>query len=483
MKWFIRSTKHLIRHPRQTSILFIVMFTIGMVFAISLSLKMGIQDMEKRAKEALGQAFTVHFNAQDHNRYYEGLSDEERETYRLLYPDLEDYEAIGNLSYVKAYDLRQGTSLKPLDTALYTSKLFESDRGYSQPEELQLKGTSIARILEIEEGVLKLSEGRVFTEQELDEGAPRILIHRAFSELNDLRVGDTIRLEAQKIVNRGEGEKTEYLAEVIGIVEEVEPLNDNLAKKEQDVDMAMEITSLYNQLITTSGFVQEVSHFQYEQILGTSYTDSVNPLYLLRDQGEQKNFIKDASVHLPDFFVMRGTSDTYHQVAYPLEKLTRLSDYLIIFGSIAGVVVLSLVILMVLRGRIHEFGILIALGERRLKIIMQVFSEVFLLAIMALVLSFVVGSFLGGILTEYSVERRLTSEVEELSVDNPDYYTFGFFREKLDVDRLLSYYDSSPSVRDFLLFSMLSLISLVLATVAPLLFLFRLHPRDILTYR
>lgn len=123
------------------------------------------------------------------------------------------------------------------------------------------------------------------------------------------------------------------------------------------------------------------------------------------------------------------------------------------------------------------------LGERRLKIIMQVFSEVFLLAIMALVLSFVVGSFLGGILTEYSVERRLTSEVEEFSVDNPDYYTFGFFREKLDVDRLLSYYDSSPSVRDFLLFSMLSLISLVLATVAPLLFLFRLHPRDILTYR
>ena len=60
---------------------------------------------------------------------------------------------------------------------------------------MELKGVSHPAIIDIEEDVLELIQGRTFTAEEMDRSDKVALISEAFVQVNHLQLGDTFYLE------------------------------------------------------------------------------------------------------------------------------------------------------------------------------------------------------------------------------------------------------------------------------------------------
>lgn len=82
----------------------------------------------------------------------------------------------------------------------------------------------------------------------------------------------------------------------------------------------------------------------------------------------------------------------YDMVAKPLESVRNLMGIFLAVVLVGSAVVLALVVLLSLRGRRKEFGILLAMGEPKWKVVGQIFVEVFVPLFLAAVLGTLLGT-------------------------------------------------------------------------------------------
>ena len=67
-----------------------------------------------------------------------------------------------------------------------------------------------------------------------------------------------------------------------------------------------------------------------------------------------------------------------------------------ILVAVAGVVILTLIIMLSIRERKYEIGVLLSLGESRMKVISQFFVEIFICMIFALGIAAASGNVVGN---------------------------------------------------------------------------------------
>lgn len=470
MNWFKRCIKSMSRNRKRSLLFFLIAFVVGLVFSLSLNLSQGINDIETRARNDLGRVFLI---AQDYE-YYDNLTPDEQES--LKRPSIDDYTLLGELPYIEKYDLRVTTNIKAKDIEPYVSSLIELENyTFESDGQLSLLGTSYPRTLEMDEGVITLLSGRTFTEEEIEKGSPVLLIHRALAEKNNLEVGDALLIEAQDVEEHTE----EFPASIIGIYEETEKLDEELPKKNEDSRLASEIESLYNTIISPSSYSEKISEFRYGGLRGFDKADLGEPYYVLKEAKARDAFLKETRHILPPSYKAVGTSDVFEEVAAPLKQLSTLSHYILLLGFLAGISILTVYTLMMYKDRTEEIGILYSLGEKKAKIIIQMICEVLMISFIALLLSFVVGTIVGGILTESLIELRMDEDVEEAY--SPDYSSsFGYLKEDFSKDEVLGYYRSQFRIRDFLIYFGISLWVLLLSSILPMIYLLKLKPRELL---
>ena len=75
--------------------------------------------------------------------------------------------------------------------------------------------------------------------------------------------------------------------------------------------------------------------------------------------------------------------------------------------AIADAVILALIVIFSIRERRYEIGVLMSLGENRLKIIGQFFTELFMVTIVSLVTASFAGNFVGNALVTNCCHLRL----------------------------------------------------------------------------
>ncbi|HCT91992.1 MAG TPA: ABC transporter permease, partial [Lachnospiraceae bacterium] len=80
-------------------------------------------------------------------------------------------------------------------------------------------------------------------------------------------------------------------------------------------------------------------------------------------------------------------TDEYDVVSTPLESLQKLINTIIIIISVVGVVILTLLLTIWIRGRKKEIGILLSIGRTRANIILQIFTETFIVAAISFAVS------------------------------------------------------------------------------------------------
>lgn len=80
-------------------------------------------------------------------------------------------------------------------------------------------------------------------------------------------------------------------------------------------------------------------------------------------------------------------TDEYEVVSTPLESLQKLVNTTMIIISVVSIVILTLLLTIWIRGRKKEIGILLSIGKSKGNIILQIFTETFVVAVISFVAS------------------------------------------------------------------------------------------------
>ncbi|SFL38270.1 putative ABC transport system permease protein [Gracilibacillus orientalis] len=470
MNFLKRGLLSITRRKGKSLILLAVLFILGNVIAGAISISQATANVEESIKDKLGTAATVELDYEE----LESMDESEMMNFEIQNLDEELINQIGELPYVKYYDYNTTTYLASEEIDSYNG-MEEEDGEYIEQGmgmEFQLKGVNYAPVLDIEEGKSNLVEGRVFTEEEIENGTPVAIISKKLAEKNNIQVGDTLSLMNQiyEFSESGEEEITDSRdvpLEVVGIFEP-QTVNTDSENQEQADFMDME---LQNTIYVANEIVsQEIKYSVGDQ---AEYEDYFIPAFVLNKPEDAEAFEEEVTPLLPELFIVRHATDSYESIAAPIESMSTLSKYVLIVSIITTILIIGLVVLLFLRDRKHELGIYLSLGESRIRVIGQIVTEVLIVSIIGMTLSLFTGNLLAQTVSDSMIDNDNNNQREEQM-----YYSE--MQTDLTTDDVLEAYEVNLTGEFILLFYAVGIITILLSTLIPLIYIIRLNPKKIM---
>ncbi|PEJ08389.1 ABC transporter permease [Bacillus wiedmannii] len=307
-------------------------------------------------------------------------------------------------------------------------------------------------------GKSKIIDGKPITEQMKDQNVA--LMEKRLAELNNLKVGDKVKVQS--------GDKKETLEiEIIGIYETNEQ-----AMGQQAPPIMDPTNKLY------------MPHSTMKKLEVDQGISSVQVVYFLNDPKYIDAFKKEAKKSNIDFnyYKLDAHDSLYKQMIGPIENISSTSQMIIYIVSIAGAIILGLIIMLSIKGRRKEMGILLSIGEKKWKLMAQFVVEVVCVAILAFGLSITTGAKV----SQYIGDNLLSSEIATASEEtdttrNSTVMMSGpggtLQNQKEDpIDKI----DVSVTGEDVGKMGGIGLAIAIIATLLPALSILRLNPKQIL---
>ena len=207
----------------------------------------------------------------------------------------------------------------------------------------------------------------------------KILVHEEFAKKNKLKLHDKIGLKFMNMNGNGDTNKeTQY--EIVGIFSgKKQEKYTGLSSDFSENSMFVNYNSAQNSLNIKDGnkIANKISVYTQNSDL---MDNAINQL---------KNQIANSSQYIieKDDNAFKEAIDSINGVKHIIQMMT----YSIM---VAGLVVLSLILILWLRERIYEIGILLSIGFSKSKIIGQFIMELVFVSVPAAVLSFISGDFI-----------------------------------------------------------------------------------------
>ena len=143
----------------------------------------------------------------------------------------------------------------------------------------------------------------------------------------------------------------------------------------------------------------------------------VNELAIFSDSSENTkialNKIKKINIDWSQFNVS-SDNHVFEETLEPIEGIKNIINIMTYSIMIGGITVLSLILILWLRERIHEIGILLSIGISKLKIVTQFILELLFISLPSLVLSL----FIGNVILNIIVGGFMNSEDSTIMVDS-----------------------------------------------------------------
>ncbi|MFF1993636.1 ABC transporter permease [Bacillus mycoides] len=308
-------------------------------------------------------------------------------------------------------------------------------------------------------GKSKIVDGKPITEQMQDQNVA--LMEKRLAEQNNLKVGDKVKVQS--------GDKKETLeVEIIGIYETNEqPMGQNPPPMMNPANKLYMPYSTLKKLETDEGM-----------------SSSIQVVYLLNDPQYIDAFKKEAKKSDIDFnyFKLDAHDSLYKQMIGPIENIASTSQMIIYMVSIAGAIILGLIIMLSIKARRKEMGILLSIGEKKWKLMAQFVVEVVCIAILALGLSLTTGAkvsqFIGDNLL--SGEIATASEEKDNSQNGSVMMVGAGGTPQNQNEEPIDKIDVSVTGEDVGKMGGIGLAIAILATLLPALSILRLNPKQIL---
>ena len=307
-------------------------------------------------------------------------------------------------------------------------------------------------------GKSKIIDGKPITEQMKDQNVA--LMEKRLAELNNLKVGDKVKVQS--------GDKKETLeVEIIGIYETNEQ-----AMGQQAPPIMDPANKLY------------MPHSTMKKLEVDQGISSIQVVYFLKDPQNIEAFKEEAKKSDIDFnyYKLDAHDSLYKQMIGPIENISSTSQMIIYIVSIAGAIILGLIIMLSIKARRKEMGILLSIGEKKWKLMAQFVVEVVCIAILAFGLSITTGAKISQFIGNNLLSSEIATAGEETNTpQNGTVMVAGpggtVQNQKEDpIDKI----NVSVTGEDVGKMGGIGLAIAILATLLPALSILRLNPKQIL---
>lgn len=218
-----------------------------------------------------------------------------------------------------------------------------------------------------------LKSGRLLSES--DAHTNNVVISSELASDNNLKVGSTFSVYTSDSSNN----KIMITVNVVGIYR---------VKTVNQIGGMSNRQSPYNTIY---------SSLETAQKLNGSTTTISSAIYTLDDPSHISAFKKIAKKTSVDWntYTLDANDQVYQMSIGSLKNMNKFASLFIMIVIVGGGIVMALVLMLALRSRYHEYGILLSLGESKLRIVGQQLIEVGLVVAFAFMLSLGSGQFVG----------------------------------------------------------------------------------------
>lgn len=355
------------RKKNRTLIIFIIL-TIVLSFLYScLSIMKSNEDLEKSLYKYSNSSLSI---TKKDNGYFE----------------TEKFKEVKRIKEVKELTYEYNGLAKPLNAKVVTGKQkIERD---NLPDEfnniLSLEATNnTKRNVLFTSGVFTIKKGRGISENDRN----KILVHEDFAKKNNLKLNDKIGLNLLDNNNMAQEKEEKY--EIIGI----------FSGKKQE-----KYTGLSSDFSENSVFTDYKS---LEKALFDGKAGLTNKINIYTDNPENIktafNKIKNINIDWSKYNLEKDTG-AFEEIINSLSGIKHLIKIIAYSIAIGGLVVISLILILWLRERIYEIGILLSIGISKAKIISQFIIELIIISIPAFLSSLILGNLILKQLTGRLIE-------------------------------------------------------------------------------
>lgn len=381
---FIKRAFLYVTRKKGKSVLLLIIFLVMATFVLTgLSIEKASQVTQSSLRQALGGEFKVIPDYSENNPYFKMDQDNEGNvsiyTERPVTKDMID--TVMRISGIESYD---ATAQCLVNTKL---NVFPGN----VPVKEQFKDMVYARIVAgtennryFKSGTLKLTEGGHITTEESNIA----VISKDLAEKNSLKIGDFIPLQSDGTTD----------VQIIGIYE--------IAKSDQIFANVTSYEKLENQIFTDLN--------TFGALIPSQTAGFDTATFKVNDPAQLESIIsqmKDLSSIDWRAFTVETNNQTYMDAAAPLLKLQTLVTAILIIIVVVSAIILSLILTMWAKSRIHETGVFLSLGIGKNAIIGQYLAEALMIAVFAFGLSFFTSNAIAsGLANELLQQNVQTSE-------------------------------------------------------------------------
>ena len=357
---------------------------------------------------------------------------------------------------------------------------------------ISLKGTRYANMIEFENGTYEMVDGKNFSTDDFKQGSNVVLIEEELAKENNLHVGDLIDIN---IVDS-------YMAEELNVDSDEAIITVKIAGiyKSNVNDENVYYSAGYKAnliLFPTTSITTEIlnilqKEYDYYYKMYGDELDNIevkeevlysSAAFLLEDPKDLDSFVADYKSKMGKGFKLNTNDEAFKKYSKPLDTISMFSNIIVWALLINAIIIITLVTALTLKSREYEIGVLVSLGVQKWKVIMQLFLEILIIAM----LSFALASVTGTLVSKKVGEKVLDIQSSFSGDDEDDepyissyYYGDEEYFSEINKDTILSEYKVTVDAKIIIKIFIVGIFVVFISILIPALMILRYNPKQIL---
>ncbi|MDQ0363109.1 ABC transporter permease [Breznakia pachnodae] len=229
-----------------------------------------------------------------------------------------------------------------------------------------------------------------------------VIVSKKFLERNNLEIGQQIEIKG------GDVAMAPLNVTIVGTFESIKSDDSNKSQNsmmpEDDLNDYFYSNMATTQKILMAGNSEERSSIQYESINVTLTSADDLDAFL----NEFKNDMGDTSL-----IKLSSEQASLSQTLSAIDSVGNIANTMVLITTVAAVMILGLLILISLRERKYEVGVLLSLGESKLALIVQIVMESILIMAVSIIISIGSSTMVANQIEDYITEQAISETTEE----------------------------------------------------------------------
>ena len=373
-----RSYLSVVRRKTKSIVMFLFLFVISTLALCSISIKNASNESINLVKKALGGEVTLSAdmsklreNFMGENKMQEGQppSNEDRKSQmndmhnkmQESNATIDDVNKISSIKYVSDVKYTFNVTATESSFELYETQSSEDEENMRMPKGRDMNSLQVISIntFDLDDNYknkkIELVDGTSFDEDDVDVA----IISYELATNNDLNINDEIKLK--------DSNDEEHSLKIIGIYQ----------NKDSD-----EFNNKYNKIYTD---INSGEKFLSEESYNNGNYKISSAVFYLNDPEKTDEFKKEANKVVTDledrYLKLDIDTESYDRMVSSIEGTKNFSNIILVVVILSSIIVISLMIINSVKDRNYEIGVLLSLGEKKIKIVLQFILELVLISI------------------------------------------------------------------------------------------------------